>query len=93
MKIQELIINGYLYSGAFYEDSSHNVRILNDEGKLYRDITSKDVYIFNGSSYELFAGKSLDTQLKAISGYDATKTQTLKNDNGTLKFVNDVTGE
>ena len=56
--------------------------------RMYMSLDFKASEKFNKLDSEIASAKSLP-DLTKISGYDATKTQTLKNDNGTLKWVTD----
>lgn len=45
------VIEGYLYNGAFYEDSAHQTLITPQDGKIYIDLTTEKTYRWSGSAY------------------------------------------
>ena len=44
-------VEGYLYNGAFYEDSAHQTQITPESGKIYVDLTTNKTYRWSGSVY------------------------------------------
>ena len=52
------IVGGYWNSadGLFYEESTFVTLIPGDDLTLYRDLTSKMIYVFNGTTFELLNG-------------------------------------
>lgn len=45
------VIEGYLDSGTFYEDSAHTIPITPESGKIYVDLTTNTTYRWGGSAY------------------------------------------
>lgn len=45
------IIEGYLYSGSFYEEDSHTTVITPESGKIYIDLSSNKTYRWSGTVY------------------------------------------
>lgn len=45
------VIEGYLYNGAFYEDSAHQTLITPQDGKIYINLTTEKTYRWSGSAY------------------------------------------
>jgi hypothetical protein len=45
------IIEGYLYNGTFYSDSSHTQQITGESGKIYTNLTDSTTYRWSGSMY------------------------------------------
>lgn len=45
------IIEGYLYNGVFYEDSSHTEALTGETGKIYVDLSTNKTYRWSGSLY------------------------------------------
>ena len=45
------VIEGYLDSGTFYEDSAHTILITPESGKIYVDLTTNTTYRWGGSAY------------------------------------------
>jgi len=52
------IVGGYWNSadGLFYADSAFTTSLTGDDLTLYRDLTSKMIYVFNGTTFELLNG-------------------------------------
>lgn len=69
------VIEGYLYNGAFYEDSAHQTLITPQDGKIYIDLTTEKTYRWSGSAYvEISASLALgETSSTAYRG-DRGKT-------------------
>ena len=63
--------------------------ILRAAAKTYEEYSSAGSYMFvgKGTLENVLEGKGLD--LKQLSTFDATKTQVLKNINGTLTWVDE----
>ena len=53
------VIEGYLYNGAFYEDSAHTKLITAETGKIYIDLATNNTYRWGGSVYVL-TGSNLE---------------------------------
>ena len=53
------IVGGYWNSadGLFYADSAFTTSLTGDDLTLYRDLTSKMIYVFNGTTFELLNGE------------------------------------
>lgn len=64
------VIEGYLYNGAFYEDSAHQTLITPQDGKIYIDLTTEKTYRWSGSAYvEISASLALgETSSTAYRG-------------------------
>jgi len=45
------IIEGYLYNGVFYADSSHTEALTGETGKIYVDLSTNKTYRWSGSLY------------------------------------------
>ncbi|MCC8111668.1 MAG: hypothetical protein LIO74_08790 [Ruminococcus sp.] len=45
------VIEGYLYDGVFYEDSSHKMEITGESGKIYVDLNTNYSYRYSSSAY------------------------------------------
>ena len=45
------VIEGYLDSGTFYEDSAHTIPITPESGKIYVDLTTNTTYRWSGTAY------------------------------------------
>ncbi len=45
------VVEGYLSSGVFYEDSSHTTAITAESDKIYVDLTDSKIYRYSGSTY------------------------------------------
>ena len=45
------VIEGYLDSGAFYEDAAHTILITPESGKIYVDLTTNTTYRWSGTAY------------------------------------------
>lgn len=50
------VIEGYLYEGAFYEDSEHTTAITGETGKIYVDLTSGNTYRWSGTLFVQIGG-------------------------------------
>ena len=46
-----IVVRGYLYEGQFYQDEEHRIRYVPYEYKIYIDITSSTIFIYNGENY------------------------------------------
>lgn len=46
-----IIVRGYLYNGQFYQDEEHRIKYVPYEYKIYIDITSSTLFIWNGENY------------------------------------------
>lgn len=46
-----IIVKGYIYHGEFYADASHTEKYVPYEYKLYVDIPTSVIYIYNGTNY------------------------------------------
>ncbi len=46
-----IIVRGYLYNGEFYQDEDHRIKYVPYEYKIYVDITSSTIFIYNGENY------------------------------------------
>ena len=71
---------------GFGVDGKGNVYVAVRDYTAYRSISDKQ-FISKGTLENVVAGKGLD--LKQLSTFDRTKTQVLKNINGTLTWVNE----
>jgi hypothetical protein len=46
-----IVVRGYLYNGEFYQDEDHRIKYVPYEYKIYVDITSSTIFIYNGENY------------------------------------------
>lgn len=46
-----IIVRGYLYNGEFYQDEEYKIKYVPYEYKVYVDINSSTIYIWNGENY------------------------------------------
>lgn len=71
------VVEGYLYQGAFYVESSHETAIVGETGKIYVDLTDDSTYRWSGSAY-ISISNPIDfaTQSEAEAGSDNTKAMT-----------------
>ena len=46
-----IIVRGYLFEGQFYQDEEHRIKYVPYEYKIYVDITSSTIFIYNGENY------------------------------------------
>ena len=46
-----IIVRGYLFEGQFYQDEEHRIKYVPYEYKIYIDITSSTIFIYNGENY------------------------------------------
>lgn len=76
------VIEGYLYNGKFYEDSSHTILILGESGKIYVDLVTGKTYRWSGSAYAVISetlalGETSSTAYRGDRGkiaYDHSQT-------------------
>lgn len=80
---------GVIRTGASYGTTMASSGVLRATAKTYEDYSSAGNYMFvsKGTLENVIAGKELD--LKQLSTFDSTKTQVLKNINGTLTWVDE----
>lgn len=80
---------GVIRTGTSYGTTMASGGILRATAKTYEDYSSAGNYMFvsKGTLENVIAGKELD--LKQLSTFDSTKTQVLKNINGTLTWVDE----
>lgn len=45
------VVEGYLYNGSFYRDSSHTQRITGESGKIYINLSNDRSYRYSGTSF------------------------------------------
>lgn len=65
------IVEGYFYNNKFYTDSTHNLEIVGETGKIYMDITdnNNNIYRWSGSTYIAINDLSLgETSTTAYRG-------------------------
>jgi len=71
------VMEGYLYHGAFYEDSQHADQIDGESGKIYVDLSTQDTYRWSGSAYVRIGGPlEAATQAEAEAGQVDSKYMT-----------------
>lgn len=80
---------GVIRTGASYGTAMASAGILRAVNKTYEAYSDAGDYMFvgKGTLENVITGKGLD--LKQLSTFDATKTQVLKNINGTLTWINE----
>ena len=49
------VIEGYLYNGSFYKESSHTTKITGETGKIYIDLSTEKTYRWSGSIYTVIS--------------------------------------
>lgn len=71
------VVEGYLYNGAFYEDTQHTEAITPSDGKVYVDVSTNTSYRWSGSAY-VSIGKTMEvaSQAEAEAGQDNEKYMT-----------------
>ena len=74
--VDNLIVKGYFYAGAFYKDSAHTEPLENIQGRIYIDIVTSKTYGFNGVSYESTVVKATATTAGIVKLYDELGTNT-----------------
>ena len=50
------VIEGYLYNGKFYKESTHTTEITGEGGKIYTDLATNKTYRWGGSAYTQIKG-------------------------------------
>lgn len=50
------VIEGYLYNGKFYKESTHTTEITGEGGKIYTDLPTDKTYRWSGSAYTQIKG-------------------------------------
>ena len=90
------VIEGYLYNGAFYEDSAHTKLITAETGKIYIDLATNNTYRWGGSVYVL-TGSNLDEEsvegiIKSTVGFSIVNILDVDAESGSTE-INGVTFE
>ena len=80
---------GFMFTAGSVYPSDNNVMDFGATNYLWKNIYVSG-NLTNGTNSVTVADITSGDVLKSITGYDATKTQTLKNINGTLTWVDDV---
>lgn len=71
------VVEGYLYNGTFYADSSHSEAITGETGKIYVDLPNNVMYRWSGSAYVSIPSPiDFATQAEATAGTNNTKAMT-----------------
>lgn len=91
------VVEGYLYNGSFYKESSHSTLITAETDKIYVDLATNKTYRYGGSSYveisaSLALGTTSETAFQGDLGQIAyTHSQATGNPHGTdLSELGDV---
>lgn len=66
------VIEGYLYNGAFYEDSAHTTLITGESSKIYVDLSTDKTYRWSGTVY-VCTGSSLELGETQGTAYEGSK--------------------
>lgn len=88
------VIEGYLYNGAFYAESTHETEIPGVSGKIYVDLITNKTYRWSGSlfaeiSESLALGETSSTAYRGDLGKTAyDDSQTNKTNIGSLSSLN-----
>lgn len=69
------VIEGYMYNGKFYAESTHETQITGESGKIYSDLSTNKIYRWGGSAFAvvsetLAVGTTQGTAFDGKSGYD-----------------------
>ena len=102
--LDNFIIQGYLNEGEFYKDKSNTQLITGRTHKLYIDMNSHQMYVFDGASYIEIGGDKVANASATVAGImklydtvgqntDGTITQRLFTDEINQKFEMDVVPE
>lgn len=81
--IDNLIVKGYFYQEAFYSDISHTEQLPAVSGRIYIDISSSRLYVYNGIKYEL-QKTSLPNATAEVAGIVKLYDTTGQNTDGTM---------
>lgn len=81
--VDNLIIKGYFYQGAFYADASHAELLKAITGRIYIDTISSKLYTYNGINYEP-QQTSLPNASATVAGIMKLYDQTGQNIDGTM---------
>ena len=71
------VIEGYLYNGAFYEDSAHTKLITAETGKIYIDLATNKTYRWGGSVYVL-TGSNLEIGETTGTAFDGGRGKAIE---------------
>ena len=80
------VVDGYLYNGVFYEDSSHTIEITPVTSKSYKDKDDNDT-LYNQTGYE-FVKVRADIALAAVASTGAASDVTITDVDGLLDATN-----
>ena len=69
------VIEGYMYGGKFYKESTHQTEITGEGGKIYSDLSTDKIYRWGGSSFAVVSetiaiGTTQGTAYDGKAGYD-----------------------
>lgn len=69
------VIEGYMYGGKFYKESTHQTEITGEGGKIYSDLSTDKIYRWGGSSFVVVSetiaiGTTQGTAYDGKAGYD-----------------------
>lgn len=71
------VIEGYLYNGSFYKESAHNTAITGEQGKIYTDLDTGNIYRWSGSAFVSISNPlDIATESEATVGTNNTKAMT-----------------
>lgn len=88
------VVEGYLYQGAFYEESTHTTSIAGETGKIYVDLTDDSTYRWSGSAYVSISNPiDFATESEARAGTDNTKAMTPLRTAQAIEAVSDALGD
>ena len=63
------VIEGYLYNGSFYKESTHTTVIPGEAGKIYVDLATDKTYRYGGSTFvEISSGTTVSVSRDLTSG-------------------------
>lgn len=71
------IIEGYLYDGKFYKESTHTTEITGETGKVYVDLTTDTTYRWSGTAF---------VQIKGDLALGETSSTAYRGDRGKIAY-------
>lgn len=85
------VIEGYLYNGKFYKESTHATAITGEGGKIYVDLADKKTYRWSGSAFveisaSIAIGETTGTAFDGKRGKDLEDKYTTLNTNLSKKL-------